>query len=770
MENKSEEYTPKSLLNLKIKTLQDSSVFLLAVDQKFVLDGPNDISQNEVQKVMRNTQKNLNIRLFDENAFILSPTDVCTDYEKKIFEEKTNDQDLHSPKNEDRPIIRVNDDLDYAESSSQDIDPTDDVKITDEIIIVEEEEDNLLRKFFPDVWIDENIVATESTIILRKTLPDTITTWKLSAFAIHPEKGLSIAEPTSIKTTRNTYLEVKAPKFVRLGDVFKITFKPITSKNDLKYEKVMVSLSDHKGVFEYINKVPTDLGKCFNYTLTNRSEEQVTMGNYGEFLIQMVKDGQQKLTITAKVKGAAVDIVELSINVNPNGIIEYKSKDIFMELNDKNTNFTHNIKIDIPAGAKLVNIEASLDGNLLGSAINNFNVSSPLYQEEEDKLIKFGQAIIAHKYLNESGKLDEKIMKKIEETLDNGYMYILELETEEGAFQRNLSSSGNNIWFTSFVVQLLLEARNVMKFIDEDTISIALKYLVEKQEGDGSFPIDDEIPHFDQMIKNIGMQKNYITAFASLAFLKSPLHADKAEKALKFLNSTELKFDLDTSITAYAFAVAKKNEHATKFLKSVKQHYLTSKNPEKDSLFAEVASYTTLAGLKLSKTEYVIKNTGWLLNNKITMSHYDRLISNQAINEFLLHTSNKNSSVISMQLKINEVDKLLKIGKSHKPDHVKFTKPERLANNDSLIFIIEGSGNGMAVANIWYNYIIQKKEHDSFGIETETITKLNEMDLQVIITAKKNSFRTAVEIHLPSGYDYKSHEANNSVSMTKICI
>lgn len=772
MRNGLQEYAPNSTLDLEIKTLRDSSVFLLAVDQKVAYGGTHDITRFEVQKAMRNKQQNLNTRLFNVSAFILTPSEDCNTNEKIFLARNSQDQSVQTTNNDgvtgDTDLLYDDDSAIINNSPKELIEDEieEDVKATDEIVVIEENDDELLRKYFPDIWIDENIIATEETFMLQKRLPDTITSWKLSAFAIHPKQGLSIAEPRFIKTTKNTYLEVNVPKVVRLGDVFKVSFRPMTQKANRKNKFVEVTLDDHDGAFEYINEIQAGRSNCFNYSPSNSKKELVQMDKNGKFLIRMIKDGHQKLTMKATIDGVDVDTVELDINVLPNGIREYKSKSVFIDLNDQKSSFSTKVKIDIPAGAKLVNIEASLDGNLLGSAIKNFDEILTSHHEEKDPLMKFGQDIVAYKYLNESGKLDEELRKKIKLSMDEGYTYIFELSMENGAFTREVISPGNCIWLTSFVVQLLSEAREIIE-VDDDLITSALKYLVEKQEENGSFLIDHEAPHFDQMQGNNEMPRNYITAFTTLAFLMNPNYNPSVmEHALDYLSTTaKLQFDLDKSLTAYAFALANRNDNATRFLKNIKRNFRTNpKNFEKHSLFAEAASYTTLAGLKLHQTENVTENTEWLLNNKVSMSQYDELISNKAISGFLLLT-NIGTNGINMKISRNGEEKLLKIRSSHEIDNAEFSQV-----NGDMTFNIKANGSGMSVANIRYEYIIREEPTKHFKIEANTKTvSMKEISLQVEITAFKDSSRTEVEIYLPSGYDFKSYESKKAiVSMKKI--
>lgn len=65
-----------------------------------------------------------------------------------------------------------------------------------------------IRKHFPETWIWQEMESTNGTIKFNKTVPDTITSWKLPAFKLHTEYGLRI-------TTYPKILTVFKPFFIR---------------------------------------------------------------------------------------------------------------------------------------------------------------------------------------------------------------------------------------------------------------------------------------------------------------------------------------------------------------------------------------------------------------------------------------------------------------------------------------------------------------------------------------------------------------------------
>lgn len=731
-------------------------MFLLAVDQKIAFNKSYDIDTVELNRALSTNQKNLDQRLFNIDAFVLTPKSDCNQYEKDFVNKGKFDQDVQSSNSDgntgddtllydDNDVYTDTSPLDYSTSQDKNLESS---QITDEVIILEED-DVIFRKYFPDVWIDEHIFAMDSKIDFSKQLPDSVTSWRLSAFAVHPTEGLSFAEPHFIKTLKQTYIEVDVPSIVRLGDVFKVSFMPVTHDSTLMNKYVKVSLSGHNEIFEFINDIPNDYtGKCFNFTarISNHPVE-VKMGETNHFLVRMLKGGNQKIKIESKISNKIIDAMELAIRVIPNGIRQHKATRLFINL-DSDSTYTEKIEIDVSPGAQLLKVGATLHGNLVDAGISNFDNKELPNDRENDKLLKFGQAIIAHKYIS-TKKPNESVSEQIIKALDDGLIYISMLQSENGSFRRKLQESDHAIWFTSFIVQLLSEAQPMVN-VDEALIKNALTYLASKQNADGSFPHKGEPLHSDEIGNNEVMKKIYMTAFTSMAFLKSRFRNSTVEKnASKFIKNNKLSHDLDTAIVSHMHALENNTDKAIKTLEGFKNNFIKNKaNLNKQSLFAEAVSYFVLGSLEVKNSTSLINMIEWLSENRQNISLYDELLAEQAIFEFLKETKVETAG-IRVIISNDENKKMLNVGKSTNTDSVEFP-----VKNNKMNFEFQAHGRGQAYFDLWYEEIVLEVPSDHFKI----IYSTNYDQLHVTIKALKYSFRPIVEVHLPGGYEYKSHE------------
>lgn len=369
--------------------------------------------------------------------------------------------------------------------------------------------------------------------------------------------------------------------------------------------------------------------------------------------------------------------------------------------------------------------------------------------------MRFSQALTAHKYLNATGKLNDKVLSKIEDVLYEEYAFILELASDDGSFRREKQESKDAIWFTSLIVQLLFDARHIIE-VDESLIKNALSYLASKQNPNGSFPTENEAPHYDQMKPNPKMMENYITAFVTITFLKTYDNQTVTSTltALSFLTQTELKNDLDKAITAYAFALAQKTRNGT----VIKGNYKNSKQSNSykmNSLFSEVVSYDTLLKLEFKINEHVNENVEWLIRESKHFSSFDKILATKAICEFMLKTNSRR----------DEIDMTVAYGR----ETVNLSVSESAASHQDNLHIIGNSltlqmtanGSGVAVANVWYDYVIRKTPNDFYSINAkfDESTKKMKIDVQ----SKVYSFMPVIEVQIPSGYEYKSHETVKKV-------
>ncbi|CAG2173594.1 unnamed protein product, partial [Oppiella nova] len=109
------------------------------------------------------------------------------------------------------------------------------------------------RKHFPETWLWTSMqTGSNGCAVIKSTIPDTITSWFISAFAMHMETGLGIATtPTKVTVFRPFFIKLSLPYSIIRGEtvaieviVFNYTTKPIESEVVFDNKKQEFEFSD----------------------------------------------------------------------------------------------------------------------------------------------------------------------------------------------------------------------------------------------------------------------------------------------------------------------------------------------------------------------------------------------------------------------------------------------------------------------------------------------------------------------------------------------
>lgn len=226
----------KTKVNMTFETLEDSKIYLLAIDKrlKFLKDG-NDVTKDDVTNELSIYRKETTMLLDD-----MTKLHECTA------------EEMHRVINGRRPL-----DIQFSDIFEADDDFVDDGYNTDPTEPVPEPEqdkteDDLMRQKFPETWIFETIEVDDSQILKQFVVPDSITSWHISAFSVN-DLGLAVMEPQELTVKNEFFIKFSLPYSVRFKEVLKIdvmVFNYIKSKKPLAV-KLTVRNKDSKE-FEFV--------------------------------------------------------------------------------------------------------------------------------------------------------------------------------------------------------------------------------------------------------------------------------------------------------------------------------------------------------------------------------------------------------------------------------------------------------------------------------------------------------------------------------------
>lgn len=233
---------------MEFDTMINSKVYLMAFDKRLTyLRQGNEVSRQDVVNEVSKFDSKLNVD-FDD----LKTWHDCTKDELNRVKSGRKAIAQHST---DFTAGGDDDDSDDADEESID---TDDDELTSE----DKSEDDLLRQLFPESWIFEEIDIKNKMEKKTFKVPDSITSWVVSAFAMHNKTGIAIADPTEV-TVKNEF-------FIKMMLPFSIRFKEELGLNILIY-----NYAEHKKPITVSISLHND-DKHFQFVEFSKSQQRCT--------------------------------------------------------------------------------------------------------------------------------------------------------------------------------------------------------------------------------------------------------------------------------------------------------------------------------------------------------------------------------------------------------------------------------------------------------------------------------------------------------------
>lgn len=119
------------------------------------------------------------------------------------------------------------------------------------------------RKNFPETWIWETFLMDDETNRVSNKIPDSITTWLITAFSINSKYGLAIAEPQELVVTSDFFIEMNLPFSIKYGEILKlevIVFNFVKPGRDMDVTLTINSINEeNQQQFEFMN---VDFANC----------------------------------------------------------------------------------------------------------------------------------------------------------------------------------------------------------------------------------------------------------------------------------------------------------------------------------------------------------------------------------------------------------------------------------------------------------------------------------------------------------------------------
>ncbi|XP_071088374.1 CD109 antigen-like isoform X8 [Haliotis cracherodii] len=428
-----------------------------------------------------------------------------------------------------------------------------------------------IRSDFPETWLWTNSsTGTDGKAVISTTVPDTITSWVASAFAVNTQSGLGIA-PTSakIRVFRPFFVSLNLPYSVTRGEQLAlqaIVFNYLTQDVD-----AVVSIPQSK---DYLNVVIDANGREQTESKDQTQTVHVKAGGATSVYFPIVPATLGKIDLTVSARSTlAADAVKRQLLVEPEGTPKEYNVPVLIDLKQA-TSFSKNVPITLPqnvvSGSQTARITAI--GDLMGPTVSGLDslLRMPTGCGEQT-MLGLAPDVFVTNYLTATKQLTGDIEDKAIKYMESGYQRELTYQHKDGSFSAfgDRDPSGS-MWLTAFVIKTFHQAKPYT-FIDDDVLTRAVDWMVARQKADGSFPEPGRVIHKDM---TGGSNKGAsLTAYVLIALLENNdlvgnvqqrIHT-ATTKALQFLENETPADDYSLAIITYALQLAGSTKTDTSF-------------------------------------------------------------------------------------------------------------------------------------------------------------------------------------------------------------
>ncbi|WAQ99618.1 CD109-like protein, partial [Mya arenaria] len=628
-----------------------------------------------------------------------------------------------------------------------------------------------IRNVFPETWLWSNSsTGADGSVTISTTVPDTITSWIASAFAVNALTGLGVADsPAKIEAFKPFFVSLNLPYSVVRGEqlalqanVFNYMDQDMDVLVTLKASNDFKSLVvDSFGNVNYVSQAQTE-----NVHVPHGTAKSVF------FPIVPAALGKIPMTVTAQSPLAA-DGVQRQLLVEAEGVPRQFSNPVMVDLKNVST-FDETVDISLPAGvvAGSQRVVVSAIGDLLGPTVNNLDklLRMPTGCGEQT-MLGLAPDVFVTNYLTSTNQLTGDIEEKAIGFMESGYQRELTYQHKDGSF----SAFGDNdksgsMWLTAFVTKTFHQAKKQI-FIDDETIKRAVDWMIARQNADGSFPE----PGRGGSASGVGL-----TAFVLIALLENNDLGDRISRSVS-LATTYMESQIATthddyvlSLATYALTLAKSSSadaayqklqkdaiinggtiHWHKAQTSTTSSHWQPSHSQANPIDIEMTSYALLVEAMRGDMSMGIPIMKWVTGQRNSnggfSSTQDTVVALQALSDFAAKiysntfdiTATVTAGTFTHTFNINKQNALVQ------QSVVLPSVPSRVQ--------IHATGHGMALLDVGLSFNVEQEiELPTFQVDVTLVTET--IDMLTIKTCTKwlqtgASGMAIQELGIPTGFE-----------------
>ncbi|XP_030376715.1 CD109 antigen-like [Scaptodrosophila lebanonensis] len=341
-----------------------------------------------------------------------------------------------------------------------------------------------VRSQFADVWIFSSIEDTKDAWTKWGTrVPDSITNWQLSAFAMHPIAGLSLlSPPIEIISSKPFFMTTNMPDSIKRGEILKLPLVCFNKRNISI--NVIISLRRAPASFDLLtekgNLLPNASSTLQQELLIPADDSSVVF-----FYLRAHSTGILKLNFTAKSTSTLAkdqDILYRTLSVKDGGFLIAKRVATIRSLN---TPLTVEGKLELEARPqhRIHSVECHISRNIFSPKLRELShTTSPDNAEQLITRLLGNQHL--WEFLPSSQRTD-----KLREQLSVDFQSFLALRHKDGGFcyYAHLlelpTASCSSTWLTAYALEALYLLQAPPLEVEQRQLKISVRFLQTRRRG-----------------------------------------------------------------------------------------------------------------------------------------------------------------------------------------------------------------------------------------------------------------------------------------------
>lgn len=221
-------------VSLIFETDDDSKIYLLAIDKRLKIekDG-NDVTKGDFVKEYSGYDSETELLLED-----LTSWKTCTAEEINRVDSGVQ-IDAHSS-----DTFTADDDNEDVDDDTFEEDETEEETTSTAVQKEDGEFDSIPREEFPEAWIFETIEYENGPMKKVFSVPDSMTSWHISAFSLNQFSGIAVTKPQELTVRNDFFIKFDLPYSIRTNEILKIDVLVFNYLNEAQTIDVKVMMKN----------------------------------------------------------------------------------------------------------------------------------------------------------------------------------------------------------------------------------------------------------------------------------------------------------------------------------------------------------------------------------------------------------------------------------------------------------------------------------------------------------------------------------------------